>query len=174
MIPGSRAEAVRLLAELGASPRLLRHAELVGEAAEELIAGFARLRVPLDTEFVRVAAVLHDAGKALHSEELGGPGAAHEPAGEHMLLERGVSQDVARACRSHAQWRHVAETLEELVVALADTLWKGARITELEELVIDRAAAAARRDRWELHVDLDTLFEGVAAEADGRLSRSAV
>src|SRR5262245_24128525 len=112
MIPGSRGEALRLLAKVGASPRLLRHAELVGEAAEDLVAGFVRLRIPLDVEFVRVAAVLHDAGKAVHREELDRPGAEHEPAGERLLLEHGVSQDVARICRSHAQWRDVAETLE--------------------------------------------------------------
>jgi hypothetical protein len=147
---------------------------LVGEAAEDLVAGFVRLGIPLDAEFVRVAAVLHDAGKAVHREELDRPGAAHEPAGERLLLEQGVSQDVARICRSHAQWRDVAQTLEELVVALADKLWKGARVVELEELVIQRAALAARRDRWDLHVELDAIFEVVASGADARLSRSAV
>ena len=174
MRPGSRAEALRLLAEVGAPPRLVRHAELVCEAAEELIAGFGRLKVPLDAELVRFGAVLHDAGKALHREELDGAGAAHEPAGERLLLEHGVSEDVARICRSHARWRELAEKFEELVVALADKLWKGARVAELEELVIDRAAGAAGRDRWDLHVDLDTIFESVASGADGRLSRSAV
>jgi hypothetical protein len=164
---------MRLLADVGAPPRLLRHAELVGEAAEDLLAGLAALRIPLDREFVRVGVVLHDAGKAVHREELDRPGSSHELTGERLLLQHGATNDVARVCRSHARWRDVAETFEELVIALADKLWKGARVTELEELVIDRAATAAGRDRWELYAQLDTVFETVAAGADGRLSRSS-
>jgi hypothetical protein len=174
MTPSSRAEAMRLLADVGAPPRFLRHAELVGEAAEDLLAGLAKLNIPLDGEFVRVGVVLHDAGKAVHRDELDSPGSSHEPTGERLLLQRGATDDVARVCRSHAQWRDVAETFEELVIALADKLWKGARVTELEELVIDRAAATAGRDRWELFTHLDAVFERVAAGADGRLARSSV
>src|SRR5262245_39908994 len=109
---------MQMLAAVGAPPRLRRHAELVGEAAEVLLAGFARLNIPLDEGFVRVGVVLHDVGKVLHRSELDGPGSSHEPAGERLLLERGATADVARVCRSHAQWLDVAETLEELVVAL--------------------------------------------------------
>ena len=165
---------MRWLADIGAPARLLRHAELVGEAAEDLLTGLIALSVPLDRDFVRVGVVLHDAGKAIHREELDGPGSSHEPTGERLLLERGATNDVARVCRPHAQWRDVAETLEELVIALADKLWKGARVTELEELVIGRAAAAAGRDRWDLFAQLDTVFESIAAGADGRLSRSSL
>lgn len=174
MRPTSRAEAMRLLAEVGAPPRLLRHAELVGEAAEALLSGFVRLNIPVDKEFVRVGVVLHDAGKALHRHELEAPGNSHESDGERLLLEHGATADVARVCRSHAQWREVAETFEELVVALADKLWKGARVAELEELVIDRAAAAIGRDRWDIYTELDGIFETVAAGADERLFRSSV
>lgn len=77
-------------------------------------------------------------------------------------------------CRSHAGWRDLAQTLEELVIALADKLWKGSRVTELEELVISRAASSSRRDRWELFTPLDSLFEEVASSAESRLSRSLV
>ncbi len=164
---------MQLLVDIGAPSRLVRHAELVGEAADALLFGFARLEVPLDAHYVRVGAVVHDVGKAVHHAELDGPGSSHELAGEKLLLGRGASPDVARVCRSHAQWLDLAETLEELVVALADKLWKGARVTELEELVVDRAAAAVRKDRWQLFTPLDALFEQVASEADARLARSA-
>ncbi len=174
MTPATRDSAMALLVDVGAPPRLRRHAELVGEAADALLLGFARLEIPLDADYVRVGVVLHDVGKAIHRAELDAPGHAHEPAGEQLLLERGVTPDVARICRSHSQWRELAETLEELVIALADKLWKGARLTELEELVIDRAAAAIHKDRWALFTELDALFEGVAAAAESRLSRSAV
>ena len=131
------------------------------------------MTIPVDAEFVRVGVVLHDAGKTIHREELDGPGSSHEPTGERLLLRHGATGDVARVCRSHARWRDVAERFEELVIGLADKLWKGARVTELEELVIDRAAAAAGRDRWALYAQLDAVFEKIAAGADGRLSRSS-
>ena len=165
---------MQLLIDVEAPPRLRRHAELVGEAADALLVAFRRLEIPLRADFVRVGVVLHDVGKTIHKAELDAPGASHEPAGEQLLLERGASPEVARVCRSHAQWRTLAQTLEELVIALADKLWKGARVTDLEELVIDRAAVSAGTDRWHLFTELDAVFEEVASSADSRLARSAV
>lgn len=118
--------------------------------------------------------VLHDAGKAIHTAELSGPGSEHEPTGEKVLLERGVPATLARVCRSHAQWATLETSLEELVVALADKLWKGARVPALEGRVIDAAATLARRDRWDLFVPLDAVFEEVAGGGEDRLSRSRV
>lgn len=172
--PATRAAALALLVELGAPARLQRHAELVGEAADLLLLGLQRLKIPIDADFVRVGVVLHDVGKSLHRAELDAPGNLHEPAGERLLLDRGASPNVARVCRSHANWRDLAETTEELVIALADKLWKGARVAELEELLITRLAADAGRDRWDLFADLDLLFEDVASTSDTRLARSAV
>jgi len=37
------------------------------------------------------------------------------------------------ALNTHARWRHMHVSLEELIVALADKLWKGVRDSELEE-----------------------------------------
>lgn len=172
MHPATRTSAMQLLGEVGAPARLRRHVELVGEAADMLLHGFADLGIPLDADYVHVGVVLHDVGKTIHHAELDAPGNAHEAAGEALLLARGVSPEVARVCRTHAQWREQETTLEERVIALADKLWKGARVTELEELVIDRAARATQRDRWALFTALDALFEGVAGSADARLARS--
>jgi hypothetical protein len=58
------------------------------------------------------------------------------------------------------------------VVALADNLWKGKRNVELENLVIDRAAAILDQDYWHIFVDLDSRFEQVAVRGDLRLARS--
>src|SRR5262249_22621552 len=123
--PRSVREAYELLVRLGAPPRLLAHARLVAEAAVLLLAELQRRHVPLDADFVRVAAVLHDAGKILHPEELQDSGSEHEAAGERLLLGEGVAPALARCCLSHAQWEAMACSLEELLVALADHLWKG-------------------------------------------------
>jgi HD domain-containing protein len=166
------ADALVLLQTLGAPPRLLRHVELVGEAADALLLALTQQRVPTDAVFVRVGVVLHDAGKAIHPHELSGPGAAHEPAGERLLLDHGVPAKLARVCRSHAQWATLEVSLEELVIALADKLWKGVRVPALEERVIEGAAAATARDRWDLFIPLDAAFEEIAAGGDDRLARS--
>ena len=172
MHPATRTSAMQLLGEVGAPARLRRHVELVGEAADALLNGFAQLGIALDADYVQVGVVLHDIGKTIHRLELDAPGSAHEAAGEALLLARGVSPELARVCRTHAQWGGPETTLEELVVALADKLWKGARVTELEERAIDRAARVTRRDRWALFTALDALFEEIAGSADARLGRS--
>lgn len=166
------AEAFLLLQKLGAPQRLIRHVELVGETAEALLATLAQQGVQLDQTFVRLGVVLHDAGKAVHQSELSNPGAEHEPTGERLLLDHGVPPTLARVCRSHAQWATLDTSLEELVIALADKLWKGVRVPALEELVIARAAAAANRDTWDLFIPLDAAFEDLAAGGDDRLARS--
>jgi hypothetical protein len=63
-------------------------------------------------------------------------------------------------------------SLEELMVALADKLWKGVRNEALEQRVIDAVAEALGKTRWDLFVELDTLFEAVAADGSRRLEQS--
>lgn len=172
MFPASVEDARALLASLGAPRHLLRHVELVGEAADVLIACFREHRVPIDADFVRIGVVLHDTGKIERPSELVGPGNAHEPAGEAMLLAAGVTPAVARVCLSHARWHQVAATLEELLVALADKLWKGVRHPALEERVLHEAAARSGRDRWDLFLPLDSCFETIAEGGHSRLERS--
>jgi len=172
--PASVEEATQLLARLGAPPRLLRHVALVGEAGERLLELAGGLHLPIDATTVRVGIVLHDAGKILASAELDAPGGEHEPLGEGLLLEHGVSPGLARICVSHARWAEMPVSLEELLVALSDKLWKGVRNAQLEERFINETAQAMDRDRWDLFVQLDSLFEEVAADGPARLERSRV
>jgi hypothetical protein len=170
--PDSPSAARELLASLGAPKRLLRHVELVGEAAERLLVAINDVGAPLNADLVRIGVVLHDAGKILHPEELDQPGAKHEPDGESLLLAHGVTPEVSRICLSHARWETMPVTLEELLVALADKLWKGVRKPMLEERVIDLVAASIGKSQWDIFVDLDTCFEAIAADGADRLERS--
>ncbi len=167
-----RARALGLLAEIGAPARLVTHARLVGEAGDRLVALVAGLGIALDADLVRVGIALHDVGKTLHPGELDGPGERHEADGERLLLERGVDPVTARVCRSHAQWASMECSLEELLVALADKLWKGVRARRLEEVVIDAIAARLGQTRWDVFVELDDGFEAIASGGDERLARS--
>lgn len=165
-------QAEALLGDLGAPSRLLTHVWLVGEAAEAILAHLRTLGVAIDADFVRLGVALHDVGKILHPAELDGPGSQHEPAGERLLIQHDVDPKVARCCLSHARWSEMEVSLEELLVALADKLWKGVRQAELERRVIEGAAAQLGKDFWEVFVDLDTAFEEIAAEGPNRLERS--
>lgn len=167
-------EAHATLAQLGAPAHLIRHTVLVGEAAELLLEAMRDVDAELDAHLVRLGVVFHDAGKIRHPRELAEPGNAHEPAGQAMLLEAGVDATVARCCLSHARWAAMEVSFEELVVALADHLWKGKRNPALEERVIAAAAIRAARGVWDLFVPLDTWFEKIAADGASRLARSSV
>ena len=160
-----------LLRDIGAPARLITHGALVCEAADELLTALARLNVPVDEAWVRAGAWLHDAGKTIHPKELSEPGHEHEHAGEKLLLGRGVEPRIARCCVSHASWSAEC-ALEELLVALADKLWKGVRKESLEALVCDAIASKTGRERWAVFADLDACFEAIAEGGDARLDRS--
>ncbi len=167
------ADALALLVEFEVPPRLLRHHELVLEAARELTDGLARrVGVRFDAGVVHVGAALHDVGKLPHPQELRGPGHEHEQAGRALLIARRVPEHLARFCVTHGSWREPTLAIEDLLVALADKLWKGKRVAELEQLVIDRFAHQRDLPRWRVFELADAVFESVAASADERLARS--
>lgn len=165
-------DAYQLLQTLGAVPRLMQHVKLVGEAAELLIPQFQKLGISFDSNWIRLGVAVHDVGKILHPSELMAKGNKHEAAGEMLLLSQGIDPRIARCCRSHGQWQTIKCDFEELVVALADNLWKGKRNPELENKVITAVAAMSDRDYWDIFVELDSSFEKVAAGGDLRLVRS--
>jgi hypothetical protein len=161
----------RLLRDLGAPERLVTHGALVCEAADAIIAAMQRLNVPIDEAWIRAGAWLHDAGKSVHQEELSRPGHEHERAGEKLLLAHGVDARIARCCVSHANW-NTETSLEELLVALADKLWKGVRHEDLETLICEVVSKRLDRERWSVFTDLDASFEHIADGAEDRLRRS--
>ncbi|MDQ1922901.1 hypothetical protein [Massilia pseudoviolaceinigra] len=100
-----RSDAHALLRALGANERLLRHLQLVGEAADELMNAFTGLEVRFDASLIELGVAVHDAGKINYPEELDGTGSRHEPEGQAMMLANGVQLPVARCCVSHAAWQ---------------------------------------------------------------------
>lgn len=165
-------EAYALLSALGASPTLILHVKLVGEATDQLIKKFNELQIQFDEQWVRLGVALHDSGKILYPEELRSPGIHHEENGEALLLRHSLDPKIARCCRSHGQWQSMDCSLEELLVALADTLWKGKRKPDLEELVIRKIVDPCDPDYWTIFLELDACFEAIAADGDSRLLRS--
>ena len=168
----TKKEAIELLKELGASDKLVKHVELVSEAGEQIISKLEQTDIKLDKSYIRIGIILHDAGKTLYPSELKEKGNRHEEAGEKLLLEKGVEAKIARCCRSHAQWNEMECSLEELLIALSDNLWKGSRKTELENLVINRLSVLFNCDYWDLFIEFDSFFEFVASDGFARLQRS--
>ena len=134
-------ETYSFLQAIGASPHLILHVKLVGEAVDLLIAKLNQLHISFDANFVRLGVAFHDAGKIIYPEELTGKGNHHEADGEALLIDNGIDPKLARCCRSHGQWSTMECSFEELLVALADTLWKGKRNDRLENLVISQVSA---------------------------------
>jgi hypothetical protein len=167
-------DAYTMLQRLGAPHQLICHVKLVGEAAEVLITKLQQLQVPVDERFVRLGVAFHDAGKILHPEELVAKGIHHEAAGEKLLIANGVDPSLARCCRAHGQWQTMDCCFEELLVALADTLWKGKRNAQLEGEVVQRIAVLGQKEYWELFVEMDSCFEAIAADGHSRLLRSQI
>lgn len=168
----NKTDALSLLKELKAPAHLLNHALLVSEVASQIVESITAYGVDLDRCFVEAGAVLHDTGKIKHTQELYQQGNLHEAEGEKMLLALGVDAKLARVCVSHASWSIEENSLEELLIALSDKLWKGKRVESLEEKIITTISSSTDTSYWDVFTPLDSCFESIAAGGDERLSRS--
>lgn len=161
---------VRLLVAHRAPPRLGAHLRLVHGVAHRLT-GWLEQEYPafvFDRDAVLFGAATHDLGKVLHPHELSGPGTEHETAGRRLLLAAGVPERLARFAGTHGGWGPGSD-VEDLLVSLADKIWKGKRVPDLEQLVTDRVTALAGTDPWQTLLALDEELERVAATALWRL-----
>jgi hypothetical protein len=167
--------AAGLLEELQAPPRLAAHLRLVHDVAWQL-ADWTDARHPelgYDRDAMLFGAATHDIGKAVFPAEITGPGSAHEQAGRRLLLSRGISPALARFAATHAAWGGPGIGLEDLMVSLADKIWKNKRVPDLEDLLVTRLAQASGQDAWQVFADVDTLLQGIGDGADDRLAFQA-
>ncbi|MEV5748372.1 HD domain-containing protein [Actinoallomurus sp. NPDC052308] len=164
--------AEALLRELNAPPRLAAHLRAVHDVALQILDWLDRDHgdVAADREAVLFGAATHDIGKTIHTDELSGPGSAHEKAGHRLLLDHGVEERLARFARTHAAWTEPGITLEDLLVSLADKVWKAKRVPDLEQRVVDHLAKASGQEAWQAFLDLDDLLTRITADADRRLA----
>lgn len=164
-----------LLVELDAPPRLAAHLRAVHDVAARLVAGVAGAYpgLAVSAEEVLFGAATHDIGKGVHPSELSGPGSAHEPAGYELLVARGVEPRLARFARDHGSAAYGELSVEDLLVVLADKVWKGKRVPALEDEVTARLCAAGGEQPWEAFLRLDDLLVRLARNADARLAFQA-
>lgn len=173
--PGLRAlpdPAAVLLEAVEAPPRLAAHHRAVHDVACELT-GWIGERYPAagaDPTAVAFGAATHDIGKALHPEELSGPGASHEEAGYGLLLSYGVHERFARFARTHSSWHEDGIGIDDILVSLADKVWKAKRVRDLEQLLVDRLAVASGEAPWQAFLALDDVLGAIAEDAARRLA----
>ncbi len=167
-------EVAALLERLAAPPRLAAHLRAVHDVARTLADWLEKEypAVDLDREAALFGAAVHDIGKTVHPGELSGPGSAHEQAGHELLLTQGISEGRARFARTHAAWGEDVG-VEDLLVSIADKIWKAKRVEDLEQLLVDRLTVASGQSPWEVFMALDDLLDRIAADADGRLAFQA-
>lgn len=171
-LPG---EVAQLLEDLDAPPRLAAHLRAVHDVAWQIADWLARQYPALrfDREAVLFGAATHDIGKTVHSAELSGPGSEHEEAGRQLLLAHGVNPGLARFAATHAAWTRPGIQIEDLLVSVADKVWKNKRVPDLEDLVVARLAEASGRSAWEEFLAFDDLLTSIGEDADGRLAFQA-
>lgn len=164
-----------LLGSLEAPPRLGAHLRAVHEVAWQLAdwVGQYHRGMRFDREATLFGAATHDIGKIVHLDELSGPGSAHEQAGYELLLAHGFDEESARFARTHGSWTRADVGMEDLLVSLADKVWKAKRVPELEQLVVQRLAAVDGQQPWQVFMALDDELDRIAAGADRRLAFQA-
>ncbi|MFF4445217.1 HD domain-containing protein [Streptomyces sp. NPDC001502] len=166
---------VDLLRSLGAPPRLAAHLRAVHDVAVQLVTWMDHRhpQIAVDRAAVLFGAATHDIGKTVHTDELSEPGSSHEEAGRALLSAHGFGPDLARFAGTHASWTAPGTTLEDLLVSVADKVWKNKRLPELEDLVVARLARATGGQHWEEYLAFDDLLTHIGDGADGRLAFQA-
>lgn len=166
-------DARQVLERVNAPPRLVAHHTLVHDVAADIVQSLQAHwhNLSIDKDAVLFGAATHDIGKMLHLAELVGPGNKHEQDGPGLLEKLGIPPDRARFARTHGTWKQeAAVALEDYVVALADTCWKGARNDDLELRLASHIAGQQGIEKWEAFLVLDALIARIASHADERLA----
>jgi hypothetical protein len=165
-------EAQAVLAKYAAPPRLIAHLIVVHDVAVRLVEylAIAWPQLAYSQQDVLLGAATHDIGKLAYPDELTGPGTHHEEIGPQLLLESGYTASSARFAQTHARWQQdTSAQLEDVLVAFADTIWKGKRDTPLEQVLVSYIASQSQEEVWEVYIKLDEITDELAQGAHERI-----
>ena len=145
--------------ELAIPPRLYAHSLLVHDVANKLAEAITSTweNLNIDKNSVLFGAAIHEKGHK------------HEQEGKRLLISLGVPEEKAKFAVTHATWFEKS-TIEELIVSLADKVWKGSRIQDLEDLLIEKISTKTKTEHWAIFCLLDSIIEDITKDADKRLS----
>jgi HD superfamily phosphodiesterase len=155
---------------LQAPANLIRHLEMVHEAALAIKNGLQDTLPDLDWDQVLVGAAIHDLGKVFAPEELRNPGNKHEQIGQQELIKIGIPEKYAKHASLHGCNRPKAkDDLEACLVALADASWKGARYSDMETEICSEIAARTKKQVWEIYILVDDILRELGKKSEYRL-----
>lgn len=160
-----------LLDELDCPGLLQRHLILVYNTASDLTQKM-KLEFPafnLLEDEIAFGAATHDIGKIIEKAELSEKGNRHEQMGYNILINYGIADNLARFTKTHGDWKNDQVKTEDLIVSLADKIWKGQRIDALEERLIAAISTAINEDYWTVYSKMDRIITEISAGADIRL-----
>jgi len=160
-----------LLEKLNSPERLKRHLQIVHSTAYKLLTLIRHEwpKIDLNEELILFGAGTHDIGKTEITIELIERGKKHELKGKQILLELGYTENESRFAQTHGNWKEENITFEDLLVSLADKIWKGKRIEELEEKIGRALSDKLRIDYLEVYSALDKILEQLSYGADERI-----
>ena len=154
------------------SPKILnRHLQIVYSTAYDLLRSIKNKwpSIIINEELVLFGAGTHDIGKVEIKTELFQSGKKHEEVGKYLLQDLGFTEDESRFAFTHGNWQQEGLVLEDLLVSLADKIWKGKRIDELEEKVINTMSDRLKISFWEIYEPFNDILEHLSTGADKRL-----
>lgn len=167
------AAVIALLEQANAPERLIRHLRIVHDVATTITIKLAEQwpQLSFDQEVVLFGAATHDFGKIMYPAELDNPGTEHEKVGAKLLMDYGIASEFARFAYTHGRWHQKQKiTLEDLLVALADTVWKGKRNEKLEMSICKYISKTTHQSSWQVFMQLDDLLTNIADSAGERIA----
>ena len=165
-------ELVDLLEVLNAPARLKRHLSVVHTTAFEILKQLKIVwpNLKMNQKLILFGAATHDIGKTDIRDELFESGKRHELTGMTILLNHGFTKEQARFALSHGNWQDESLTIEDLLVALSDKIWKGSRVDDLEKLIGQKLSSMLNCDYWDVYGKLDSILSQIALGADEKLN----
>ncbi len=165
-------DILNLLEKNNAPVLLTRHLTLVYntgiELTERLMLTWPSLL--LNRTEILFGAATHDIGKSIVVNELHEKGNKHELIGYQLLIDNDINENLARFAKTHASWNDGKLKIEDLIVSVADKIWKGKRVNELEERLSKEISEILNADYWDVYMKLDVILSEIAIGADERLN----
>ncbi len=165
-------EITELLYKLNAPPRLMAHLTVVHDVAITITKKLEEQwpNLQYDKQAVLIGAASHDIGKTVYTHELTGPGQQHEEIGPNILTKNGIPENYVRFARTHGRWQQEPSIqLEDLLVAFADTIWKGARDEALEMAISQQISKQTHEEIWQDYMKIDDIASEIARESHARI-----